>query len=133
MLSGFKLHHIGYATHSIKKTSTFFLDLGYLLTDTVFDASQRVNIAFLNKAGTTSIELIEAIDENSPVSNFLNKNGAGPYHICYEVEDIKRSIEYLREHHFIPLFKPVPAIAFDNRLICFLFNKETGLTELLQK
>lgn len=133
MVPSFNLHHIGYATYSIEKTATFFLDLGYSLTDTVFDANQSVNIAFLNKAGTTSIELIEAIDENSPVSNFLNKNGAGPYHICYEVEDIKRSIAYLREHHFIPLFKPVPAIAFDNRLISFLFHKETGLIELLQK
>jgi methylmalonyl-CoA/ethylmalonyl-CoA epimerase len=39
----------------------------------------------------------------------------------------------LRKQRFIQLFNPVPAIALNNRKICYLFNKDVGLIELVEK
>jgi len=34
---------------------------------------------------------------------------------------------------FIPLFRPVEAIALDNRLICYLYRKDVGFIEIVNK
>nr|WP_314779289.1 VOC family protein [uncultured Treponema sp.] len=79
------------------------------------------------------IELIEPIDETSPVYKILQKSGVTPYHICYEVENISDTITELKREKFIPLSKPVEAVAMSNKKVCFLFNKNIGLIELVEK
>jgi methylmalonyl-CoA/ethylmalonyl-CoA epimerase len=133
MFADFLFHHLGYATKSIEETSIFFLTLGYTKSPTIMDPIQNVNIAFLTKVDSPRIELVEPIDDKSPVMNILGKNGVTPYHVCYEVIDIFQAVSDMKKLRFIPLFKPVPAVALDNRLICYLFNKDTGLIELLDK
>lgn len=133
MFSNYHFHHIGYATQSIENTALFFLQLGYTKTETLHDINQNVNIAFLKKDDSPIIELVELIDEKSPIFNILEKNGVTPYHICYEVNDIMEAITELRKLRFTLLFNPVNAIALDNRLICYLYKKEVGLIEILQK
>ena len=56
-----------------------------------------------------------------------------PYHTCYEVVDIEVEIKKLKKNGYIQVSKTVPAIAFENRLVCFLYNKNIGLIELLNK
>ena len=56
-----------------------------------------------------------------------------PYHICYELDNINDGILKLKLKKFVPLSKPVPARALNDRLICFLYNRDVGLIELLQK
>ncbi|NDP22089.1 MAG: VOC family protein [Paludibacter sp.] len=133
MLSNFSFHHVGYATKSIEKTSKVFQELGYTISDTSFDTLQHVKIALLKKKDSPQIELVEMIDETSPVSKILEKNGVTTYHVCYEVQDIELAIAELRKQKFVLLFNPVVAVALDNRLICYLFHKDVGLIELLQK
>ena len=42
----------------------------------------------------TNIELLEPLGNDSPISNFLIKNpSGGVHHLCYEVSDIKESVE----------------------------------------
>ena len=95
------------------------------------DKVQNSQIAFLSKNGQPLIELVSPIDDKSPVCKILEKNGVTPYHICYEVDDIYEAIKIMRKKHFIPLFKPEEAIAFENRPICYIYNKSVGLIELL--
>jgi methylmalonyl-CoA/ethylmalonyl-CoA epimerase len=133
MLNGFVFHHIGYATDSILLTSKFYISLGYNLTQTFHDSIQNVNIAFLKKDNFPIIELVERIDENSPVSKILDKNGVTPYHVCYAVEDMDEAIIDLRKNKFIQLFEPVSAAAINNKKICYFFNSNVGLIELLEK
>jgi methylmalonyl-CoA/ethylmalonyl-CoA epimerase len=132
MLSEFTFHHIGVVTDSIVKTSEYYKEAGYEATEKIFDPIQNVNICFLNKAANPGIELIEPISNLSPVSDTLRKVGVSPYHFCYEVGDIYKAIQCLRKKKFVMLFKPVVAEALQNRLICFLYNKEVGLIELIQ-
>jgi methylmalonyl-CoA/ethylmalonyl-CoA epimerase len=77
-------------------------------------------------------ELVEPIDETSPVNKILDKTGVTPYHICYETDDIYGVINNLKKQGYLLLQTPVPAIALDNRKICFMYHKDAGLIELLE-
>ncbi len=133
MLSDFKFHHIGYVTNDIRSTSELYLTAGYLASEIIFDSIQNVKLCFLTKAGNPKIELIEPIDESSSVNKILKKSGVTPYHICYEVEDIYVAYDILCTLGYIPLFRPVEAIALNNKLICYMYKKEIGYIELLNK
>lgn len=84
------------------------------------------------KEGFPTTELIEPVSDTSPVANMLKKNGVSPYHFCYEVELIYESVRKLKKSGFVLLNKPVHALALENKLICFLFNKTIGLIELVE-
>jgi len=132
MLSDFSFHHIGVATNDIFLTTEYYLNAGFISSDVIEDSVQNVKICFVSKKGMPLIELVSPIDDKSPVNNILDKSGVSPYHFCYEVMDIILSIKQLKKIGYIPLSKPVPAVVFDNRLICFLYNKDIGLIELLE-
>ena len=132
MLSDFKFHHIGIATDNIKNTVQFYLDADYSVSDTIYDPIQCVFIAFLEKTGMPRLELVEPNQVyHSPVSKIIKKSGVSPYHICYEVDNMESALNKLKKKRYLPLSRPVKAIAMDNRSICFLYNKEIGLIELL--
>lgn len=132
-LKGLKLHHVGVAVHSIEKTAQIYENLGYFLSgETKFDPIQNVRACFYCKNGFPTIELIEAVDETSPMSKILKKNGAGPYHFCYGVDDIGESIKILRANRFLPVSKVVPATGMPGKNICFMYNQNFGLIELVE-
>ena len=60
------------------------------------------------------------------------RNVATPYHICYEVRDIEKTIEILKKRKYILTDNLKPAIAFGNRRVAFLLSREAGLIELLE-
>lgn len=132
MLSEFIFHHIGIATNSIDLTTPYYLEAGYMITEKIYDPLQKVNICFLCKEGNPYLELIEPASKESPINNVLLKSGVTPYHICYGVTNIYDAIESLKKKKYILLGKPIIALALDKRLICFLFNKDVGLIELIQ-
>ena len=133
MLPNAKFHHVGVATKSIERTSVFFMEAGYEMTQIISDPIQNVHIAFLQKSDAPLLELVEPVDDKSPVRNILNKSGVSAYHFCYEVDNLEDCITQLRQKKFTLLLKPVEAIAFGGRKVCFLYHKDTGLIELLEK
>lgn len=133
MLSCFSFHHIGYAVQDINTTGEYYINAGWTMSEIQIDSIQNTKIAFLRKEGFPLIELVAPVDEKSPIVNTLNKMGVTPYHICYEVLDIDLAILELRKLKYIQLFKPVKAVALENRRICYLFNQSVGLIELLNK
>ena len=127
-----QLEHIGYVTDDIAKTAASFRLLGYVAGDIVSDDTQRTRICFLRKQGEANIELVEPYEDNKTMQKML-KRGVTPYHTCYVVDDITAAYEEMLDNDFTPLFKPVAAPAFGNRLICYFFNQEVGLVELVNR
>ncbi len=125
-------HHIGIACRDIAKTQAFYLGQGYTASPVVEDPLQHVRISFLEKEGAPRIELLEPLDDQSPVARTLATSGVSPYHMCYEVEDIEAAVNHLRGQRFLLVNGPVPACAMDDRRIAFLFQKNTGLIELVE-
>lgn len=132
MLQDFRFHHIGVAVYDIDKTAMYYTEAGYNKTETIVDPIQNVQICFLTKENMPMVELLAPVDNSSPVIKTLEKSGVSPYHMCYEVESIDDAIKLLKRKKFIPIIKPVSACALCNKRICFLYNKEVGLIEILE-
>lgn len=128
----FAIEHIGYVTKNIEKTAETFIILGYSAEGIVNDDTQKTRICFLRKEGEVSLELVEPYPENTTMLNMLKK-GTTPYHICYTVPDVHQTYEQLKELGFTPLFSPVAAPAFGNRLICYFWKKDIGLVEIVEQ
>lgn len=128
----FAIEHIGYVTKNIERTAESFRILGYSAEIIVNDDRQKTRICFLRKKGEVSIELVEPYPENTTMLNMLKK-GATPYHTCYTVSDVQQTYVQLKESGFTPLFSPVPAPAFGNRLICYFWKKDIGLVEIVEQ
>lgn len=124
--------HIGYVTKNIEKTATTFTLLGYEAGKVVNDDTQKTRICLLKKEGDVSIELVEPYPENETMLKMLKK-GTTPYHVCYTVPDVQIAFEQLKESGFTPLFLPVAAPAFDNRLICYFWKNDMGLVEVVEQ
>ena len=92
-----RVHHIAIAVHSISTALPAFADaLGLAVTHTEEVDSQGVRVAVL-PVGATSLELVEPMDEASPIRRFLSHHGEGIHHICFEVDDLEATLEQLKE------------------------------------
>lgn len=133
MLPDFEFHHIGIATFNIDKTAKYYLEAGYEKSETICDPIQNVFICFLSKKNMPLLELLAPVDDTSPISKTLSKSGVTPYHFCYKVTNIEEAAERLKKIKFIPLSKSVKAIAINNNHVCFFYNKDIGLIELVEE
>ena len=133
MNSGLLFHHMGIACRDINKTATFYIHMGYVSSPVVDDPLQHVQVCFLDKEGAPRIELLAPLDEQSPVLRTLENVGVSPYHLCYQVKDIEAAIGELRQQRFLLVSGPVPACAMGDKRVAFLFQKHTGLIELVEE
>jgi len=128
-----KIHHIGYAVKCIEKAEKVFQSMGYNAGNEITEDEKRnVRIKFIS-LGEDVVELVEPSNENSPIFNLLKKNGPATYHICYEVENIDDKIKELKKNGFMVISDISAAPAIDEKSVAFLFNKDIGLIELLEK
>jgi methylmalonyl-CoA/ethylmalonyl-CoA epimerase len=117
------LHHIGLAVKSIRETSPSSVP--------VAEESQGVWIAFIDIDGVR-IELLEPRGEDSPIANSLRK-GIKLLHLCYEVPSLEAALEACRPAGFHRLGPPVRVKVFDDRRIVWVFSRQFGLFELLER
>lgn len=132
MLPNFKFHHIGVAVKSIEATASVYAAGGYKQSVTTFDPIQNVNICWLEKEDMPLVELLEPVDETSPVNKTLEKNGVTPYHTCYIVDNLEKATSDLRKMRYVQVSKPAEAIAINNSRVAFYFNKNVGVIELVE-
>lgn len=133
MLTDFRFHHIGIAAKSIEATAKMYVWGGYKCSETVFDPIQNVNICWLTKEGMPTVELLEPVNEASPVCKILEKNGVTPYHCCYIVENIDEAALKLRKLRYVMVSKPAEAVALKGSRVAFFYNKNVGLIELVEE
>jgi methylmalonyl-CoA/ethylmalonyl-CoA epimerase len=135
-----RLNHVGVATPDLEASIAFYRDvMGATDITEPFDMpSQGVKVCFVNTPGDngthgTQIELLQPLDESSPVAGFMKKNPlGGQHHICYEVPDIHEAKAW-----FEGLGKKVlgePRIGAHGTLIFFVHPKDMGgqLTEIME-
>lgn len=132
MLKSMIFHHIGVAVKDINATASVYEQGGYKRSSSVFDPIQNVNICWLTKDGAPTVELLAPVDEKSPVNKTLEKVGVSPYHCCYIVDNVENAASELRKQKYIMVSKPAEAVAFCGSRVCFLFNKNMGLIELVE-
>lgn len=128
-----KIHHIGFLTKTLKETEEVFCSLGYVVEqESAYDSIRKVNISFLNKDGYR-VELIEPVDETSPLYPLLKRYKNSPYHFCYEVPDLQDAIMKLSDLGWRVFQEPEIAPCLRNKKVCFLMNSSAGMIELLEE
>lgn len=125
-------HHFGFAVKSIAECAERISRVvkGEWLGDIIEDPLQQVRVSFISIKNCPKIELVEPINDISPINGYLKK-GAPLYHICYEVDDIGESIKYQNEIGSLVVSDAKPAIAFSGREIAWIYTKDRMLIELL--
>lgn len=128
-----KIEHIGIAVSDIKIAGNIYEKL---LNTTVYKTElveqEGVETAFL-QTGPNKIELLQALNDDSPIAKFIAKKGEGIHHIAFEVDDIEAEMQRLKQEGFVLLSdKPKPGA--DNKLVCFVHPKSANgvLIELCQ-
>jgi methylmalonyl-CoA/ethylmalonyl-CoA epimerase len=129
-----KIEHIGIAVKDFSQANgLFYRLLGEEPYKTEVIESEQVSTSFF-KVGDTKIELLEALDDDSPVAKYLEKHGEGIHHIAFEVADILTEMSRLKKEGF-RLLSEVPQKGADNKLVCFVHPKSANgvLIELCQE
>lgn len=129
-----KLDHIGIAVKDLEKALMLYEYLYGLKAGPVeVHKEYRVKLAFL-PIGETRIELLEGLDEESPITKFIAKRGEGVHHLTFEVEDLEKALEILAGKG-IELIDKAPRTGAHGDRVAFLHPKSTGgvLVELCEK
>ncbi len=128
------IEHIGIAVKDIKASIELFqkiLNIECYKTEEV--ESEKVKTAFF-KQGQTKIELLESLNTDGVIAEYIAKNGEGVHHIALEVENIKQEMTRLKNEGFVLLHEQ-PKKGADNKMVCFLHPKGTNgvLIELCEE
>jgi methylmalonyl-CoA/ethylmalonyl-CoA epimerase len=129
-----KIEHIGIAVTSIEKSNELFSKLlGAAPYKSEKVESEGVLTSFF-QTGESKIELLEALNPESPIAKFIAKKGEGIHHIAFDVTDIYAEMKRLKAEGFI-LLSEEPKRGADNKLVCFLHPKSSNgvLVELCQE
>ena len=128
-----KIEHIGIATRSLDDALGFWRDaLGLEVTHAEIVEDQGVRVAML-PVGEPRIELLEPTREDSPIAKFLEKRGTGIHHIAVRVDDIRATINRLKESG-ARMIDETPRIGAGGCLVAFVHPSATGgvLLELVE-
>jgi len=129
-----KIDHIGIAVHSIGQARVFYEQALGLHCEGIEEvASQKVRTAFFS-LGETHIELLEPMDDSSPIAKFLKKKGEGIHHIAYQSDNLMEQLDKVRTTG-CKLINEHPVTGAGGKQIAFLHPKSTGgvLTEICEK
>jgi methylmalonyl-CoA/ethylmalonyl-CoA epimerase len=119
-----KIDHICFAVSDLKEGIAYWESVfGYRqTTEIVINSRQQVKVVFLRKDKSLEIKLIEPLESNNSLINFV-KRGGGFHHICFRCSDINTKIKELQKKGLITLVPPQEGEAFNNNKIAFLLAK----------
>ncbi|MEE9218846.1 MAG: methylmalonyl-CoA epimerase [Acidobacteriota bacterium] len=129
-----RIDHFGVAVRNLEKAIALYRDgLGLELGGIEEVPQEKVRVAFL-PVGETRVELLEPMDESSPVARFLDKRGEGLHHVCFETEDLEEMLPRLSRSG-LELLSGYPRRGAEGGRVAFFHPRSTGgvLIELRQR
>lgn len=92
-----KIDHIGIAVNSLAEAVPFYTEtLGLRCIEERIVPKDGVKVAFI-PIGDTELELLEPLGPETPVGKFLEKQGPGLHHICFDTADVASELTRLKE------------------------------------
>ena len=128
------IDHIGIAVKNLSESiPKYELLLGTKCYKTEIVHNQNVKTAFF-KVGQTKIELLEAMNEESPIYTHIKNKGEGIHHIAFSVENADESLAGAKANGF-RLIDASSRQGADDMRIGFLNPRNTNgvLIELCSK
>lgn len=126
------IDHICFAVKDLREGINYWETVfGYRqMTEIITNSLQKVKVTFLEKENSLLIKLIEPLETNQSLINFVNRGG-GFHHICFRCSDISEKIGELTAKGLLKLVPPQPGEAFNNNDIAFLLAKYGISIELI--
>jgi methylmalonyl-CoA epimerase len=119
MLDIRNLNHVSIAVRDLDRAlSLYGKRLGLPVAEQETIPERGVRLAKLH-AGEVCIELVQPLDENSPLGRSIAKRGEGLHHIAFTVGDIDAALARLREEG-VPLVDETPKQGAGGSRIAFL-------------
>ena len=130
-----KIDHVGIAVPDLDEAIAFYRDtFGVISVHEETNTEQGVREAMLAVSdGTTRIQLLAPLNEESTIAKFIGRNGPGVQQVAYTVEDIDAVSATLRERGMRLLYDAPRRGTSDSR-VNFIHPKDAGgvLVELVQ-
>lgn len=120
-----RLNHAAIVVPDVRAAGAIYRDaLGAQVSAPMEMADHGVVIVFVELANT-KIELMEPLDENSPVGKFLERNpSGGMHHLCFEVDDIIAARDQLAARGARVLGDGEPSSGAHGKPVLFLHPKD---------
>ena len=116
--------HIGVAVRSIDEARGLWEALGLTVESIEEVPAEGVRVAFI-PCGESHIELLEPLDDSSPVAKFLDKRGPGIHHLCLRSDDVESDDHRLREAGF-QVLREAPTEGAGGSRVQFVHPKSAG-------
>ena len=133
--SGFKLHHVGYATKLIGPVAEQYrLRFGYeICSDVIHDPFETALVQFLRLPG--DLVYLELFAPDGPESKLVSaaRRGGNLNHLCYTVGQLEETISSLEKNGMRLISEPKIAMAFARRRICWLIGDDGVRIELIER
>ena len=101
------IHHLGVAVEDLDEAlATYERLFGAELEHREAVPAQGVEAATV-LVGSSRVELLASLGEETPVGKFLAKRGPGMHHVAYEVDDLRAELDRLSEEG-VELIDPEP-------------------------
>jgi methylmalonyl-CoA/ethylmalonyl-CoA epimerase len=119
-----KIDHICFAVKNLNDAIEYWERVfGYKqMTQITENTLQKVKVTFLCKEDSITVKLIEPVESNQSLLNFVSRVG-GFHHLCFKCEDINQQLDKLKENGLLTLVPPQPGEAFNNHNIAFLLAR----------
>ena len=127
------VEHIGIAIKSIEKNGTFW-ELIFKNLDQKIEIIKDQDVKTkIFDTGNGKIELLEGINNDSPINTFLKKRGPGVHHISFKVQNIEEAIADLKKNK-VKLVTENWSLGAEGYKVIFIHPKATGgvLVELTE-
>ena len=130
-----RLHHIGLVVRSIEESRSFYVDvLRYReRTPVIHDPIQTAFVQFFLIPGSDHYIELVAPDSDTSKLRAASRKGMPLNHLCYSCEIITHVVSFLKESGCMVIQEPVPAVAFDGRLIAWLMSPDGLLLEIVER
>ena len=93
-----RLDHVAVVVRSTENALHFYRDrLGLDVHSTEEIHEPHVRLTYLD-AGNTYLQLVEPLDDGSPLFEWLEQHGEGLHHICFGVDDVSAAIAALSDN-----------------------------------
>ena len=120
----FIFHHIGYACSNVIEYKKNFIPLLKKNSELWYDdINQNVRALFIDLVGNYKIELLQVLDNDTycPIKKYIEKNKSGFHHICYEIGDINKGINFFQKNKYRLISSTKNG--FEGRDVSFLIPK----------
>ena len=124
-----KINHIAIAVPDIKEAALKWQQaLNMKKSEVITLEEHGVKVVFL-EFSNLKIELLEPLNNESPISNFLKKNPkGGMHHICFEIEKITETINSLKNKNINILGDGKPKIGAHDKPVVFIHPNDLSGT-----